>query len=155
MTAQSTLGDPKKLADLIFALEQGKNPLRLTLSFPDNAIDIVAVSSSDYPEMRNLFVIPEHVTNRMLYNREYRDYWVRELIRSLDEIPELGRDSVLFLTILCPGSEPKGIAHFTQMRVKVRLLSAFEHLWRDRLRIEDPEQRNELRGTCYYPSAGR
>jgi hypothetical protein len=157
MSAQSTLSNPNKLADLVYALECGKCPNR----FATRSCHVIAVSSSDYPELQKLFVVPRSpVPTSVMRSRNERDRWVAGIIWELHSLrtsgdgsvsragemkgldnaterlqaPDLG--DVLFLTILVPGSDPKRVSRFSQRRIKVRFLSALEHLWLDRLRIK-------------------
>lgn len=170
MTARTTLADPEKLSNLIYDLELAKHPRRFT----SKRFNIIAVPSAEYPELDNLFVIPiSPVTKGVLYTHDARDAWIEDLVRELENlqikrrpatdsnepaqmVDELIHDQrkrdfldledVLLLTILIPGSEPDKVSRFstTRRKTRVRFLSALEHLWRDRLRMEDPKQRQDL-----------
>jgi len=135
-----TLNNPEKLADLIYELEQGKRPMRFTTDL----LFIISVSSTDYPELKKLYVIPKTPVPNIIQKktgRIERDKWFDALFSELERHKDITLDDILILYILIPGVIAE-TARFDSPRkkIKVRFISALEHLWLDRLHIEKTDR---------------
>lgn len=136
MNTPTTLNDPNKLTQLIYELEGGKGPRLLDITIGK----VIVSPNTDYPQLSNLFIIPKKAPTAIIHSRDERDLWIKEIIKELDILPNFSLDDVTLAMIIIPGSKPERAARFSIGNIRIRFLSALEHLWSDRLRITEHTQ---------------